>query len=114
MQGYPCRQKAGFSGVEKAIRALREGNSSPILRLNYQRNTVDVDDAVVQLQQMNAQLQQKKRLPIKVVIMVPTPIGPQLKFVDGACYRLDFCPGKIQRNAALIRPPDPISICRRW
>jgi branched-chain amino acid transport system substrate-binding protein len=62
---------AGFAGVEKAIRSLRGGNESPILRLNYQRNTVDVDDAVAQLQQGNAQLQLKKRLPIKAVIMVP-------------------------------------------
>jgi ABC-type branched-subunit amino acid transport system substrate-binding protein len=56
---------AGFAGVEKAIRSLRGGNPSPILRLNYQRNTVDVDAAV-------AQLQQKRRVPIKAVIMVPT------------------------------------------
>src|SRR5215472_5263165 len=56
---------AGFAGVEKAIRSLRGGNESPILRLNYQRNTVDVEDAV-------AQLQQKRRVPIKAVIMVPT------------------------------------------
>ena len=62
---------AGFSGVEKAIRSLRGGNESPILRLNYQRNTVDVDDAVAQLQQ-RAQLQQKRHFPIKAVIMVPT------------------------------------------
>jgi len=64
---------AGFSGVEKAIRSLRGGNDSPILRLNYQRNTVDVDDAVAQLQQVQQQaLQQKSRPPIKAVIMVPT------------------------------------------
>ncbi|MFZ1152977.1 MAG: ABC transporter substrate-binding protein, partial [Xanthobacteraceae bacterium] len=63
---------AGFAGVEKAIRSLRGGNASPILRLNYRRNTVDVEDAVAQLQQYNAQLQQKKRFPIKAVIMVPT------------------------------------------
>src|SRR6516225_6303138 len=56
---------AGFAGVVKAIRSLRGGNESPILRLNYQRNTVDVADAV-------AQLQQKRRIPIKAVIMVPT------------------------------------------
>jgi ABC-type branched-subunit amino acid transport system substrate-binding protein len=55
---------AGFAGVEKAIRSLRGGDESPILRLNYQRNTVNVDDAV-------AQLQQKRRIPIKAVIMVP-------------------------------------------
>ena len=63
---------AGFTGVEKAIRSLRGGNESPILRLNYQRNTVDVDDAVAQLQQRNAQLQLKRHFPIKAVIMVPT------------------------------------------
>ena len=45
---------AGFAGVEKAIRSLRGGNSSPILRLNYQRNTIDVDDAVAQLRQNRA------------------------------------------------------------
>jgi branched-chain amino acid transport system substrate-binding protein len=56
---------AGFAGVEKAIRSLRGGNETPILRLNYQRNTVDVEDAV-------NQLQQKRRVPIKAVIMVPT------------------------------------------
>jgi branched-chain amino acid transport system substrate-binding protein len=59
---------AGFAGVEKAIRALRGSGDSPILRLNYQRNTVDVDDAVAQLAQVQ---QQKNRLPIKAVIMVP-------------------------------------------
>src|SRR6516225_816531 len=63
---------AGFAGVEKAIRSLRGGNESTILRLNYQRNTVDVEDAVAKLQQYNAQLQQKKQFPIKAVIMVPT------------------------------------------
>ena len=62
---------AGFAGVEKAVRSLRGGNASPILRLNYQRNTVDVDDAVAQLQQGSAQLQQKRHAPIKAVIMVP-------------------------------------------
>jgi ABC-type branched-subunit amino acid transport system substrate-binding protein len=56
---------AGFAGVEKAIRALRGGNDGTILRLNYQRNTLDVEDAV-------NQLQQKRRVPIKAVIMVPT------------------------------------------
>ena len=63
---------AGFAGVEKAIRSLRGGNTSPILRLNYQRNTVDVEDAVAQLQQYNAQQQQKRHFPIKAVVMVPT------------------------------------------
>jgi branched-chain amino acid transport system substrate-binding protein len=64
---------AGFSGVEKAVRALRGNSDSPIVRLGYQRNTVDVDAAVAQLQQVQRQaLQLKTRLPIKAVIMVPT------------------------------------------
>ena len=57
---------SGFAGVAKAIRSLG-GNDNTILRLNYQRNTVDVDQAVVQLQAHNS----KSRIPIKAVIMVP-------------------------------------------
>ena len=54
---------AGFSGVAKAIRALG-GDENAILRLHYQRNTVDVDDAVNQLKlQKNG---------IKAVVMVAT------------------------------------------
>jgi branched-chain amino acid transport system substrate-binding protein len=52
---------SGFAGVEKAIRSLRGGNESPILRLNYQRNTVDVEDAVAQLQQNNAHAKMDRR-----------------------------------------------------
>ena len=58
---------SGFAGVAKAIRSLG-GNDRAILRLNYQRNTVDVDEAVTQLQAHNAT---KNRVPIKAVIMVP-------------------------------------------
>ena len=42
------------------------------MRLGYQRNTVDVDDAVAALAQVQQQALQKTRLPIKAVIMVPT------------------------------------------
>ena len=55
---------AGFAGVAKAFRSIPGGDENAILRLNYQRNTVDVDDAVAQLQ--------KNKIPIKAVIMVPT------------------------------------------
>jgi branched-chain amino acid transport system substrate-binding protein len=55
---------AGFAGVAKAVRALQGADESTILRLNYKRNTMDVDDAVAQLK--------KSRIPIKAVIMVPT------------------------------------------
>src|SRR6516165_5441830 len=39
---------AGFAGVAKAIRAMRLDDAT-LLRLNYRRNTVDVDEAVAQL-----------------------------------------------------------------
>jgi Periplasmic binding protein len=39
---------SGFIGVTKAVRALG-GDDNAVLRLNYQRNTVDVDEAVEQL-----------------------------------------------------------------
>jgi branched-chain amino acid transport system substrate-binding protein len=58
---------SGFVGVAKAVRSLG-GNDSKILRLNYQRNTVDVDDAVTQLHAHNTN---KSRIPIRAVIMVP-------------------------------------------
>jgi branched-chain amino acid transport system substrate-binding protein len=54
---------AGFAGVAKAIRSLQGGDESTILRLNYKRNTVDVDEAIAQLK--------KSRIPIKAVVMVP-------------------------------------------
>ena len=59
---------SGFAGVTKAVRSLG-GNDGAILRLNYQRNTVNVDDAVAQLQAHNST---KGRLPIRAVVMVPT------------------------------------------
>jgi ABC-type branched-subunit amino acid transport system substrate-binding protein len=55
---------AGFAGVAKALRALQGGDETAILRLNYTRNTVNVDDAVTLLQ--------KNKVPIKAVVMVPT------------------------------------------
>src|SRR5258708_11578128 len=39
---------AGFAGVAKAFRSMGVSDST-ILRLNYKRNTVDVEDAVNQL-----------------------------------------------------------------
>jgi ABC-type branched-subunit amino acid transport system substrate-binding protein len=58
---------AGFAGVAKAVRSLG-GTETAILRLNYQRNTANVDDAVKKLQAYNST---NGRAPIKAVIMVP-------------------------------------------
>ena len=52
---------AGFAGVAKAIRTLR-GDDSGILRLDYERNTVDVDNAIATLR--------AHKTPIKAVVMV--------------------------------------------
>ena len=54
---------AGFAGVAKAFRELGL-NDAEIPRLNYTRNTIDVDDAVSQLK--------RQRPPIKAVVMVAT------------------------------------------
>jgi branched-chain amino acid transport system substrate-binding protein len=55
---------SGFAGVAKAMRTLRSGDEGAILRLNYKRNTVDVDDAVARLR--------LSRIPIKAMVMVAT------------------------------------------
>jgi len=55
---------SGYSGVEKAMRALRGGDAGFILRVGYQRNTIDVDNAIAQIR--------ANRTPIKAIVMVPT------------------------------------------
>ena len=75
---------SGFAGAAKAIRSLG-GKDNAILRLNYQRNTVDVDAAVEQLR--------KSRIPIKAVIMVPT-YRAAAKFIEktrDSSPRYDLC-----------------------
>src|ERR1035437_4037299 len=77
---------AGFAGVEKAIRSLRGGDQSTILRLNYQRNTVDVDAAVAELQKSFAAPNRRRPaapapIPIKAVIMVP-PYRAAARFIE--------------------------------
>ena len=80
---------AGFSGVTKAVRALG-GDENAILRLHYQRNTVDVDDAVEQLK--------KSRIPIKAVIMVPT-YRAAAKFIEKT---RDLFPGMIYTSVSFV------------
>ena len=85
---------SGFAGVAKAIRSLG-GNDSTILRLNYQRNTVNVDDAVAQLQAHNST---KNRTPIKAVIMVPT-YRAAAKFIEKT---YDLYPGMIYSSVSFV------------
>jgi ABC-type branched-subunit amino acid transport system substrate-binding protein len=82
---------SGFAGVAKAIRLLG-GNDSTILRLNYQRNTVDVDDAIAQLQAHNS------RTPIKAVVMVPA-YRAAAKFIEKT---RDLYPGMIYTSVSFV------------
>ena len=55
---------AGFAGVAKAMRALRGGDGGVILRLGYQRNSIDVSTAMAQLK--------AHKPPIKAFVMMAT------------------------------------------
>ena len=91
---------AGFAGVEKAIRALRGGDAGTILRLNYTRNTTDVDDAVARLRAYNAAAATKPpaHAPIKAVVMVPT-YRAAAKFIEKT---RDLFPGMIYTNVSFV------------
>jgi branched-chain amino acid transport system substrate-binding protein len=80
---------AGFAGVATAIRSLG-GDEGRILRLNYKRNTADVDEAVAQLQ--------KSRIPIKALIMVPT-YRAAARFIEKT---RDLYPGMIYANVSFV------------
>jgi ABC-type branched-subunit amino acid transport system substrate-binding protein len=81
---------SGFQGVVKAVRALR-GDPAKILRLNYKRNTVDVDEAV-------NQLRAHKASQIKAVVMVPT-YRAAAKFIEKT---RDLFPGMIYTNVSFV------------
>ena len=80
---------SGFAGVAKAIRSLG-GDDSAILRLNYHRNTVDVDDAVAQLR--------KSPIPIRAVIMVPA-YRAAAKFIEKT---RDLYPNMIYSSVSFV------------
>jgi ABC-type branched-subunit amino acid transport system substrate-binding protein len=79
---------AGFDGVAKAMRALR-GTDQAILRFNYKRNTVDVEDAVAQL---------RKQRNVKAVVMVAT-YRAAAKFIEKTH---DTYPGLIYTNVSFV------------
>jgi branched-chain amino acid transport system substrate-binding protein len=90
---------SGFAGVAKAFRALGADDSA-ILRLNYKRNTVDVDEAVKQLRAQNEAVKQLKtqKLPIKAVVMVST-YRAAAKFIEKT---RDLFPGMIYSNVSFV------------
>ena len=85
---------SGFAGVARAIRSLG-GADSKILRLNYQRNTVDVDEAVAQLQAYNSN---KTQIPIRAVIMVPA-YRAAAKFIEKT---RDLYPNMIYTSVSFV------------
>jgi branched-chain amino acid transport system substrate-binding protein len=80
---------AGFAGVAKAFRALGVSDTT-IVRLNYKRNTVDVDEAVNHLK--------LQKPPIKAVIMVST-YRAAAKFIEKT---RDANPGMIYSNVSFV------------
>jgi ABC-type branched-subunit amino acid transport system substrate-binding protein len=81
---------AGFDGVAKAVRALRSGRDTEVLRLNYKRNTIDVDEAVAQLR--------KLRTPPRAVVMVAT-YRAAAKFIEKT---RDINPPLIYSNVSFV------------
>jgi ABC-type branched-subunit amino acid transport system substrate-binding protein len=79
--------RAGFAGVAKAFRALGVDDSA-ILRLNYQCNTVDADDAVDQLK--------LQKPPIEAVVIAAV-YPAAAKFIEKTH---DFFPGMIYTNVS--------------
>jgi branched-chain amino acid transport system substrate-binding protein len=80
---------SGFAGVAKAFRTLGASDSA-ILRLNYKRNTVDVDEAINQL---------KAQKPlIKAVVMVST-YRAAAKFIEKT---RDLYAGMIYTNVSFV------------
>lgn len=79
---------SGFQGVARAFRAMGV-NDSAIVRLNYQRNTVDVDDAINQL---------KLQKNIKAVVMVPG-YRAAAKFIEKT---KDLFPGLIYTSVSFV------------
>jgi branched-chain amino acid transport system substrate-binding protein len=80
---------SGFAGVAKAFRTLGASDSA-ILRLNYKRNTVDVEEAVNQLK--------VQKPPIKAVVMVST-YRATAKFIEKT---RDLYPGMIYTNVSFV------------
>jgi ABC-type branched-subunit amino acid transport system substrate-binding protein len=80
---------AGYAGVAKSFRSLGFSDSG-ILRLNYQRNTVDVDDAVNQLK--------AQKVPVKAVVMIAA-YRPAAKFIEKT---RDLFPGMLYSNISFV------------
>ncbi len=85
----------GYAGVEKAIRMLTGGAAHVVPRLNYQRNAINIDDALAQL----------KKIPpgtIKAIVMAAT-FRAGVRFVEKT---RDLYPGLIYTNTGHVGATD--------
>jgi ABC-type branched-subunit amino acid transport system substrate-binding protein len=80
---------SGYAGVQKAVRSL-PGENPDIVRLNYKRNTVDVQDAVNWLRSFKGQ--------IKAVVMVAS-YRAAAKFIEKT---RDFYSSMIYTNVSFV------------
>ena len=80
---------SGYAGVQKAVRSL-PGDNPDIVRLNYKRNTVDVQDAVNTLRAFRGQ--------IKAVVMVAS-YRAAAKFIEKT---RDLYPSMIYTNVSFV------------
>ena len=80
---------SGYAGVQKAVRSL-PGDNPDIVRLNYKRNTVDVQDAVNTLRTFRGQ--------IKAVVMVAS-YRAAAKFIEKT---RDLYPSMIYTNVSFV------------
>ncbi len=80
---------SGYAGVQKAVRSL-PGENPDIVRLNYKRNTVDVQDAVNALRAFRGQ--------IKAVVMVAS-YRAAAKFIEKT---RDLYPSMIYTNVSFV------------
>ena len=80
---------SGYAGVQKAVRSL-PGDNPDIVRLNYKRNTVDVQDAVNALHAFRGQ--------IKAVVMVAS-YRAAAKFIEKT---RDLYPSMIYTNVSFV------------
>jgi ABC-type branched-subunit amino acid transport system substrate-binding protein len=79
----------GFAGVAKAFRQLGL-NETVVLRFNYPRNTIDVNDAVNQLR--------AQKVPLKAIIMIATDRAAA-KFIEKT---RDLFPDMIYANVSAV------------
>jgi ABC-type branched-subunit amino acid transport system substrate-binding protein len=81
---------AGYAGVTTAVQRLKDSKRGTVLRLNYKRNTDDIEKALTELR--------SHRKPIKAIITVAT-YRPAAKFIQKA---RELFPNMIFTNVSFV------------